>query len=112
MLACWLALLIWAARATTSSQRTWALARRFRAAGWIVFALHFPAAAYHPASAPTPAPSPSHPGPIPAAHGTNVDGAWIRANVPKQLNKGSVLKFGASSREYTVSKLPNPVLGR
>lgn len=43
-----------------------------------------------------------------AAHGTNVDGAWIKAKVPKQLRVGSVLKFGASTREYRVAKLPQP----
>jgi len=43
-----------------------------------------------------------------AAHGTNVDGAWIKPKVPKQLQAGSVLKFGASTREYKVAKLPQP----
>ena len=40
-----------------------------------------------------------------AAHGTNLDGAWIRANEARLLNKGSVFKFGASSREYKVHNL-------
>lgn len=37
-----------------------------------------------------------------AAHGTNLDRVWIRANEARLLNKGSVFKFGASSREYKV----------
>ena len=37
-----------------------------------------------------------------AAHGTNLDGVWIRANEARLLNKGAVFKFGASSREYKV----------
>ena len=36
-------------------------------------------------------------------HGTNVDGLWLRAKAPKGLQVGSVIKFGASSRSYTVS---------
>ncbi len=40
-----------------------------------------------------------------AAHGTNLDGAWIRANEARLLNKGAVFKFGASSREYKVQPL-------
>ncbi len=55
---------------------------------------------------------PALPALLPAAHGTNVDGAWIRANVPRQLSKGSTIQFGASTRQYTVAKLPNPVAGR
>ncbi|KAL4421080.1 hypothetical protein ABPG77_001375 [Micractinium sp. CCAP 211/92] len=43
-----------------------------------------------------------------SAHGTNVDGAWIKPKVPKQLRVSSVLKFGASTREYRVAKLPQP----
>lgn len=46
--------------------------------------------------------------PLCAAHGTNVDGAWIKPKVPKQLRVSSVLKFGASTREYRVAKLPQP----
>jgi hypothetical protein len=46
-----------------------------------------------------------------AAHGTNVDGAWVRPNVPRQLVVGSKFKFGASSREYEVVRLPEPVPG-
>jgi hypothetical protein len=41
-----------------------------------------------------------------------VDGAWIKAKVPKQLQAGSVLKFGASAREYRVVKLPQPAARR
>jgi hypothetical protein len=37
-----------------------------------------------------------------AAHGTNLDGVWIRANEARLLNKGAIFKFGASSREYRV----------
>ena len=37
-----------------------------------------------------------------AGHGTNVDGLWLRAKAPKGLQVGSVVKFGASSRSYTV----------
>ncbi len=40
-----------------------------------------------------------------AAHGTNLDGVWIRANEARLLNKGAVFKFGASSREYKVQPL-------
>ncbi|KAL4422489.1 hypothetical protein ABPG75_008686 [Micractinium tetrahymenae] len=43
-----------------------------------------------------------------SAHGTNLDGAWIKPKVPKQLRVGSVLKFGASTREFRVAKLPQP----
>ena len=39
-----------------------------------------------------------------AAHGSNVDGSWLRAGAPRQLRKGAVMKFGASSREYKVRK--------
>lgn len=46
--------------------------------------------------------------PFLAAHQTNVDGAWIRPKVPKQLRAGSVLRFGASTREYRVARLPAP----
>lgn len=41
-----------------------------------------------------------------SAHHTNLDGVWIRPNVPRPLAKGSVVRFGASSREYRVVKLP------
>ena len=37
-----------------------------------------------------------------AGHGTNVDGLWLRAKAPRGLQVGSVIKFGASSRSYTV----------
>ncbi|GAB4815324.1 hypothetical protein N2152v2_002370 [Parachlorella kessleri] len=47
-----------------------------------------------------------------SAHGTNIDGTWVRANVPKQLSKGSTVQFGASTRQYTVTKLPDPVASR
>ncbi|KAL3135874.1 hypothetical protein ABBQ32_007430 [Trebouxia sp. C0010 RCD-2024] len=40
-----------------------------------------------------------------SGHGTNVDGLWLRAKAPKGLQMGSVIKFGASSRSYTVTKL-------
>ena len=70
----------------------------------------FPACPSHPA-APGLLPHPACPAP-PAAHGTNVDGAWIKAKVPKQLQAGSVLKFGASAREYRVVKLPQPAARR
>ncbi len=36
-------------------------------------------------------------------HGTNVDGLWLRPKAPRGLQLGSVIKFGASSRTYTVS---------
>lgn len=41
-----------------------------------------------------------------SGHGTNVDGLWLRAKAPKGLQVGSVIKFGASSRSYTITKLP------
>ena len=47
-----------------------------------------------------------------AAHGTNVDDAWIKAKVPKQLRVGSVFKFGASVRQYKVAKLPQRTAAR
>lgn len=37
-----------------------------------------------------------------AAHGTNVDGLWLRPNVPRQLKMGSILRFGGSTRSYEV----------
>ena len=40
-----------------------------------------------------------------AGHGTNVDGLWLRAKAPRGLQVGSVIKFGASSRSYTVRPL-------
>ena len=40
-----------------------------------------------------------------SGHGTNLDGVWIRAQTPKELNVGSVIRFGASSREYRVNAL-------
>lgn len=46
-----------------------------------------------------------------SAHGTNVDGSWIRANVPKQVPQGSTLQFGASSRKYIVAQVPQQVSG-
>ena len=36
-------------------------------------------------------------------HGTNVDGLWLRPKAPRGLQLGSIIKFGASSRTYTVS---------
>ncbi|EFN52440.1 hypothetical protein CHLNCDRAFT_138968 [Chlorella variabilis] len=47
-----------------------------------------------------------------SAHGTNVDDAWIKAKVPKQLRVGSVFKFGASVRQYKVAKLPQRTAAR
>jgi dual specificity MAP kinase phosphatase len=41
-----------------------------------------------------------------SGHGTNVDGAWIKPNAPKALSVGSVLRFGADPKEYTVVKMP------
>lgn len=43
-----------------------------------------------------------------AAHGTNLDGAWLRPHVARQLKEGAVLRFGASTREYKVTHLPGP----
>ncbi|KAI3430229.1 hypothetical protein D9Q98_004826 [Chlorella vulgaris] len=40
-----------------------------------------------------------------SAHGTNVDGAWIKPKVPKQLRVGSVLSLGASVRQYKVVRV-------
>ncbi len=40
-----------------------------------------------------------------SGHGTNVDGVWIRANTPKVIKKGSVIKFGASTRALVAKKL-------
>lgn len=36
------------------------------------------------------------------SHGTNVDDVWLRPNKPKQLDVGSVIRFGASTRLYKV----------
>ncbi|KAK9816993.1 hypothetical protein WJX72_007967 [[Myrmecia] bisecta] len=41
-----------------------------------------------------------------SAHGTNVDGVWIRPKAPRQLAKGAVFKFGGSTREYKVLAVP------
>ncbi|DBA81048.1 TPA: hypothetical protein ACH3X2_007249 [Trebouxia sp. C0005] len=41
-----------------------------------------------------------------SGHGTNVDGLWLRPKAPRGLQLGSIIKFGASSRTYTVVKLP------
>lgn len=41
-----------------------------------------------------------------SGHGTNVDGLWLRPKAPRGLQLGSIIKFGASSRTYTVAKLP------
>ena len=38
----------------------------------------------------------------PAAHGTNVDGLWLRANAPKVLKLGATIQFGGSTRKYRV----------
>eukprot|EP01026_Neomeris_dumetosa_P000082 TRINITY_DN100257_c0_g1_i7.p1 TRINITY_DN100257_c0_g1~~TRINITY_DN100257_c0_g1_i7.p1 ORF type:complete len:354 (+),score=35.73 TRINITY_DN100257_c0_g1_i7:28-1062(+) len=39
-----------------------------------------------------------------SAHGTNLDGVWIRSNQDKRIVVGSKLKFGGSTREYRVLK--------
>jgi len=36
------------------------------------------------------------------SHGTNVDETWLRPNKPRQLNGGSMIRFGASTRVYKV----------
>ena len=41
-----------------------------------------------------------------SAHGTNLDGVWLRPNACRELKAGSVLKFGASTRQYKVARLP------
>ena len=41
-----------------------------------------------------------------SGHGTNVDGVWVRANAPKALRVGTVIKFGASTRAMVVKRLP------
>lgn len=41
-----------------------------------------------------------------SAHGTQVDGVWIRAKEPKELTLGSAFRFGASTREFRVAALP------
>lgn len=41
-----------------------------------------------------------------SGHGTNVDGVWVRANAPKPLRVGTVVKFGASTRALVVKRLP------
>jgi hypothetical protein len=40
-----------------------------------------------------------------AAHGTNVDGVWIKADQPKQIRVGTKFRFAASSRTYVVQKI-------
>lgn len=40
-----------------------------------------------------------------SGHGTNLDGVWVRAQSPKELKVGSVIRFGASTREYKVAAL-------
>lgn len=37
-----------------------------------------------------------------SGHGTKVDDTWIKANAPRELGEGSVLRFGASTRAYKV----------
>ncbi len=44
--------------------------------------------------------------PLPA-HGTNVDGVWMKPHNGKQLQRGNVLRFGASTREYKLVMLPS-----
>ena len=46
-----------------------------------------------------------------SAHGTCVDGAWLRAQVPRRLAVGTAVRFGASSREYRVASLPSTAPG-
>jgi hypothetical protein len=40
-----------------------------------------------------------------AAHGTNIDGAWVKAHVAKELRVGSKFRFAASSRTYCVLEI-------
>lgn len=42
-----------------------------------------------------------------SAHGTNISGVWIRPKVPRRLQEGDVIRFGASSRSYRVVRLPH-----
>jgi len=44
-----------------------------------------------------------------AAHGTNVDGTWMKPHNGRQLQKGNVVRFGASSRQYKLVTLPSDV---
>lgn len=37
-----------------------------------------------------------------AAHGTKLDDTWIKAQQPKAMPVGSKLRFGASTRVYTL----------
>ena len=53
---------------------------------------------------------PPRPPPLPAPIATALH--YNRPKVPKQLRAGSVLKFGASSREYRVARLPPPAARR
>lgn len=41
-----------------------------------------------------------------SGHGTNIDGVWVRANAPKVLRIGTVIKLGASTRALVVKQLP------
>ena len=43
-----------------------------------------------------------------SAHGTNLDGVWMKARAPRALKAGSVLRLGASSRELRLVRLPGP----
>eukprot|EP00884_Botryococcus_braunii_P013251 jgi/Botrbrau1/21927/Bobra.0249s0051.1 len=45
-----------------------------------------------------------------SSHNTWVDGAWIRAEVPRALKKGSIFRLGASSRHYQVEHMPPTTL--
>lgn len=40
-----------------------------------------------------------------SAHGTNVDGAWVKASQPKEVRVGTKFRFGASSRTYVVTRI-------
>lgn len=43
-----------------------------------------------------------------SAHGTSLDGTWLRAKTPRQLKVGSVLRFGGSTRQYKVAQAVVP----
>lgn len=40
-----------------------------------------------------------------AAHGTNVNGMWVKPQQPKDVKVGTTFRFGASSRVYTVKAI-------
>jgi hypothetical protein len=43
--------------------------------------------------------------PLAAAHGTRLDGVWVKKDAPKPLRQGSMFCLGASSRIYVVAAL-------